>query len=116
MEHLRLEGDALQLREALSNLIDNALRYTPRGSTVTLRVQQRGGGAVLAVEDNGPGLSEADMPHVFQVAPFIPESGRAMHHIADFVAARTGWVLANMDGAADATAQPQPVTGPAALP
>ena len=57
-----------------------------------------------------------DMPHVFQVAPFIPESGRALHHIADFVAARTGWVLANMDGAADATAQPQPVTGPAALP
>jgi acetyl esterase/lipase len=57
-----------------------------------------------------------DMPHVFQVAPFIPESGRALHHIADFVAARTGWVLANMDGAADPTAQPQPVTGPASLP
>lgn len=66
-EHLRIEGDGLQLREALSNLIDNALRYTPRGSTITLRVD-RGpeGGARLAVEDNGPGLKPEDLAHVFQ--------------------------------------------------
>ena len=66
VEHLRLEGDALQLREALSNLIDNALRYTPRGSSVTLAVAARAGGAELVVEDNGPGLSDEEMAHVFQ--------------------------------------------------
>jgi two-component system, OmpR family, sensor histidine kinase TctE len=66
VEHLRLEGDALQLREALANLIDNALRYTPRGSSVTLAVAARASGAELAVEDNGPGLTDEDMTHVFQ--------------------------------------------------
>lgn len=66
VEHLRLEGDPLQLREALSNLIDNALRYTPAGSTITLRVDATPSGANLAVEDNGPGLSRDDMAHVFQ--------------------------------------------------
>ncbi|OGB13834.1 MAG: histidine kinase [Burkholderiales bacterium RIFCSPLOWO2_12_67_14] len=65
-EHLRIEGDGLQLREALSNLIDNALRYTPRGSTITLRVDRGPDGARLAVEDNGPGLNPEDMAHVFQ--------------------------------------------------
>ncbi|MDG5975587.1 periplasmic sensor signal transduction histidine kinase [Hydrogenophaga taeniospiralis CCUG 15921] len=65
-EHLRIEGDDLQLREALSNLIDNALRYTPRGSTITLRVDRRPDGARLAVEDNGPGLKPEDLAHVFQ--------------------------------------------------
>jgi two-component system, OmpR family, sensor histidine kinase TctE len=63
---LMLKADALQLREALSNLIDNALRYTPRGSAITLRVQRTDKGATLAVEDNGPGLSSDDLAHVFQ--------------------------------------------------
>ena len=41
-EHRPIQGDAVQLREALANLIDNALRYTPRGSSVTLRVDAVG--------------------------------------------------------------------------
>jgi K+-sensing histidine kinase KdpD len=57
---------AHQLREAMTNLIDNALRYTPRGSTITLRVQTLPQGALLAVEDNGPGLSDDDMAHAFK--------------------------------------------------
>ena len=65
-DHLMLNGDTLQLREAMANLIDNALRYTPRGSTITLLVQAQPSGALLAVEDNGPGLSDDDMAHVFQ--------------------------------------------------
>ncbi len=65
-EHLPLAGDALQLREALSNLIDNELRYTPRGTRITLRVERDGAGARLSVEDDGPGLCSEDMGHVFQ--------------------------------------------------
>lgn len=65
-EHLPLAGDALQLREALSNLIDNALRYTPRGTRITLRVERDGAGARLSVEDDGPGLCTEDLGHVFQ--------------------------------------------------
>jgi hypothetical protein len=32
-----------------------------------------------------------ETPHVFQVTPFLPESGRAIEHIVDFVSQRTGW-------------------------
>ncbi|QCB46980.1 sensor histidine kinase [Hydrogenophaga sp. PAMC20947] len=66
VDHLPMEGDPLQLREAMANLIDNALRYTPTGSTITLRVDATPSGASLAVEDNGPGLSQDDLAHVFQ--------------------------------------------------
>lgn len=67
-DHRTVQGDALQLREALNNLIDNALRYTPRGSTVTVRVGAGDGGAgtELVVEDDGPGLREEDRSQVFQ--------------------------------------------------
>jgi two-component system, OmpR family, sensor histidine kinase TctE len=65
-EHRQVLGEALQLREAMANLIDNALRYTPRGSAVTLKVEADGERTRLLVEDNGPGLSDVDMTHVFQ--------------------------------------------------
>ena len=65
-EHRSVQGDALQLREAMANLIDNALRYTPRGSSVTLRVEAADKDTRLVVEDNGPGLSDHGMAHVFQ--------------------------------------------------
>jgi two-component system sensor histidine kinase TctE len=61
-----MQGDALQLREAMHNLIDNALRYTPRGSEVTLRVCADNADWTLSVEDNGPGLSEAERAQMFQ--------------------------------------------------
>lgn len=66
LDSLTVAADKLLLREALSNLIDNAIRYAGRGSTVTLRAKQTNGGNVLEVEDNGPGLSEADTQRVFE--------------------------------------------------
>jgi two-component system sensor histidine kinase TctE len=59
-------GEPLLLREALSNLIDNALNYAGANSVVTLRVQQNSEGVIMEVEDNGPGLTEKDLPHVFE--------------------------------------------------
>jgi two-component system sensor histidine kinase TctE len=54
---LHAQGVALLLREALVNLIDNALRYAGRGATVTVRVRRAGDDLWLDVEDNGPGLA-----------------------------------------------------------
>ncbi|MGB4362056.1 MAG: sensor histidine kinase [Rhodoferax sp.] len=65
-DHLMLAGEAFLLREALNNLIDNALRYAGAGSEVTLRVREQGPQVVLEVADNGPGLSAQDFPHVFE--------------------------------------------------
>jgi two-component system sensor histidine kinase TctE len=65
-DHLLVAGEALLLREALSNLIDNALTYAGPGSEVTLRVQGQGTQVLLEVQDNGAGLSPEDLPHVFE--------------------------------------------------
>ncbi|MBK9235024.1 MAG: sensor histidine kinase N-terminal domain-containing protein [Rhodoferax sp.] len=65
-DHLMLAGETLLLREALSNLIDNAVKYAGSGSTVTLRVTLEPQHAVLEVEDNGPGLASDDLAHVFE--------------------------------------------------
>jgi len=65
-EQVHVMGETLLLREALNNLIDNALNYAGRGSEVTLRVSASRGHAVLDVQDNGPGLSDDDLAHVFE--------------------------------------------------
>ena len=59
-------GDKLLLREVLSNLIDNALRYAGKGSNVTLRTEVRDGHCILEVEDTGPGLSAEHLERVFE--------------------------------------------------
>ena len=64
-EPLYIEGNALLLAELLNNLIDNALRYTPSGGTVTVRLVVDDIDAVLEVEDSGPGIPEAERARVF---------------------------------------------------
>jgi two-component system sensor histidine kinase TctE len=59
-------GNAMLIREALVNLIDNAIRYAGRGASITVGVHARGTQALLYVEDTGPGLPEADRERVFQ--------------------------------------------------
>ncbi len=65
-DNLLIEGETLLLREALNNLLDNALRYAGSGSVVTLRINRTPQQAVMEVEDNGVGLSPADLTHVFE--------------------------------------------------
>jgi two-component system sensor histidine kinase TctE len=59
-------GNGMMLRELLSNLIDNALRYTPPGGSVTVRVRSDAGLALLEVEDTGPGIAPGERPRVFE--------------------------------------------------
>jgi len=59
-------GNALLLRELLANLIDNALRHTPHGGSVTVSCGGGDDNAWLAVEDSGAGIPEADRDKVFE--------------------------------------------------
>ncbi|MGD9833532.1 MAG: ATP-binding protein, partial [Piscinibacter sp.] len=61
-----VSGNALLLREAIANLIDNAIRYAGRSASVTVRVRTLGPDAQIEVEDDGPGIAPADRERVFE--------------------------------------------------
>ena len=58
--------DAALIERAVANLIDNAMRYTPAGSAVTLSAKAVGTDVALMVADAGPGIAPEDLPHVFE--------------------------------------------------
>ncbi|MBV8471484.1 MAG: sensor histidine kinase N-terminal domain-containing protein [Burkholderiaceae bacterium] len=68
-------GHPLLIRELIRNLVDNALLYTPRGGTITVRIVEDPFGqvCVLQVEDSGPGIPESEREKVFQ--PFYRALG-----------------------------------------
>ncbi|HZX31055.1 MAG TPA: sensor histidine kinase [Rhodocyclaceae bacterium] len=66
IEPASVSGIAWMLREALGNLIDNALRYTPAGGVVTVRSRMGEDGPRLEVEDDGPGIPAAERERVFE--------------------------------------------------
>ena len=61
-----IEGDALMLREMLSNLLDNAIRYTQAGGRITVSIAVHDRATSLSIEDNGPGIPAAEREQVFQ--------------------------------------------------
>jgi two-component system sensor histidine kinase TctE len=61
-----VDGDVFLLRDLLDNLVDNALRYTPPGGSVTVRCGAPAAGAFLEVEDDGPGIPPAQRARVFE--------------------------------------------------
>ena len=67
-------GISWMLQEALSNLIDNAIRYTPQGGVITVRSGVVDGRPFLEVQDSGPGIPEDQIEHVCKRFYRIPGS------------------------------------------
>ncbi|HTO69216.1 MAG TPA: HAMP domain-containing sensor histidine kinase [Myxococcota bacterium] len=65
-ESVPVDADLAQVRQAILNLLDNALRATPRGGKVAVDVREAAGAAELAVSDTGPGLSDEQLERVFE--------------------------------------------------
>ena len=59
-----LWGSNKELHSAFSNLVSNAVRYTPVGGTITLRFAREAGGAVLSVRDTGYGIPQSHLPRI----------------------------------------------------
>ncbi len=64
--HASVRADKDLLREALANLVDNAVRVSPRGAEVRLRVDRGFAGPQIAVADSGPGIEEERLPRLFE--------------------------------------------------
>lgn len=61
-----VRGDLSLLQRAVANLLNNALKYTPRKGTVTVTVENSGDSAIIIVEDTGQGIELAHVPHIFE--------------------------------------------------
>jgi len=80
-EPAMLSGDPVRLRQLVTILVDNAVRHSPRGGTVSVRVRLEGPTATVEVADQGPGLRPEDMLHVFDRfyrAPGAPTGGTGL--------------------------------------
>ena len=81
LERAPMRGDALLLREALANLVHNAIEYSPRGGRVTVRTGERNGKTFAEVEDDGPGIPPSERERVlerFYRVPGTPGTGSGL--------------------------------------
>jgi signal transduction histidine kinase/ActR/RegA family two-component response regulator len=62
-----VRGDAVRLTQVFANLINNALKYTERGGTITLTLRREGRHAIISVKDTGIGISPSALPRVFDM-------------------------------------------------
>jgi len=58
-------ADRAKLLQVVYNLMDNAIKYTPEGGTIRVRLIRSGRDAILSVTDNGPGIPKVDQAHIF---------------------------------------------------
>ncbi len=63
--NVEISGDADLLEQAFTNLIDNAIKYSPNGGTITVRAEEEKAHVTVTVSDSGVGIRESDIPHVF---------------------------------------------------
>lgn len=105
--HIRLEavrtqamGDASAIRRVLLNLLDNAVKYGPRSQTIRVETRTEGSHAIIAVEDEGPGIAERDRAVVWEPfrrlerdeAGVVAGSGMGLAIVRDLVERMNGRV------------------------
>jgi len=89
-----VEGDAAALERALTNLLDNAAKWSPPTGTVRVALQP----GIVTVDDEGPGIAEADLPHIFERfyrssdARAMPGSGLGLSIVAQVAERHAGSV------------------------
>jgi len=101
--------DAAKLERIVENLIANALKHTPSGTKVSVRVEQDSGGVLIRVDDSGPGIPDEHKAAIFDLfargtnaVPSVPGTGVGLALVAQFTALHGGkaWVEDNPGGGA----------------
>ena len=65
-EHCIVSLDASRFEQVLTNLLTNAIKYSPKDSTIMINTAVREGGIAITIKDNGNGMSKEDLAHIFQ--------------------------------------------------
>ncbi len=98
MAQLTLRGDALLLRQALGNLLDNAIDFAPAGSVIELAGHAADGHAVLSVRDSGAGIPAYAQERLFERFYSLPRpdggksSGLGLPFVREVMALHRGSV------------------------
>lgn len=112
-----IEVDPARLRQVLTNLIANALRYTHRGGTIRVRCELKGAQLEVAVSDTGRGIAPQDLPHIFDRYTKSSDSrgsGLGLAIVKDLVEAHGGQITASSEpGRGTTITFALPVSGPA---
>ena len=95
------DWDAARIERVLSNLLNNAIKYSPRGGAVSVRIHTADRAAILQVQDHGEGIPERDLPHIFErfrrganVEHRIPGTGIGLAGARQIVEMHGGTILA----------------------
>ncbi len=78
-----VRGDAEHLTELAVILLDNAIKYSPRGGSVWVTTSKQGRLALLAVRDEGPGIATSELPHIFERF-YRADASRSKHKVEGF--------------------------------
>lgn len=103
-EEVWVAGDDLRLEQVIYNLLQNAIKYSPQGGTITVALQPEGDGARLMVADSGIGIPAADLPRLFErffrasnvQAQRISGMGMGLHLVSEIVEQHGGRVTVEL--------------------
>ena len=70
-----MKADALRIKEVLTNLVDNAIKYTPEGGTISCTARAHKDMIEISVRDSGLGIPEEAKPHIFERFYRVPRKG-----------------------------------------
>jgi len=62
-----VRADPVRLEQIIWNLLNNSVKFTPRGGRITVRLEEEGDEIVLTVSDNGQGMDSSFLPHIFEI-------------------------------------------------
>ncbi|MBO9687830.1 MAG: response regulator [Mitsuaria chitosanitabida] len=111
-EEVALLADGGRLQQVIWNLVGNAAKFSPRGSTITLSLRAHDGGASVEVRDEGQGIAPEFLPHIFDRFTQSDATSNRQHGglglglaiVKSLVEAHGGWVDVRSDGPGRGTA------------
>jgi signal transduction histidine kinase len=99
-------GDSKSLERALMSLVDNAIKFSPKGGDVEVRMRQKDGEVIVSVEDHGIGIPKENIPRIFDRFYHLERSGDDLYSGIGLGLAITRQVIEQHHGSLDVTSTP----------